>query len=38
MPTELSFFTILLVISGLGGLLLFLCVPTIKRLTASVRL
>ncbi len=32
------FFTILLVISTAGGLVLFLCVPTIKRLTASVRL
>jgi|SRR5579863_3610451 POT family proton-dependent oligopeptide transporter len=38
MPTQLSFFTILLVISAAGGLVLFLCVPTIKRLTASVRL
>jgi POT family proton-dependent oligopeptide transporter len=38
MPTQLSFFTILLVISAVGGLVLFFCVPVIKRLTASVRL
>ncbi len=38
MPTQVSFFAILLVISSVAGLVLFLCVPTIKRLTASVQL
>jgi proton-dependent oligopeptide transporter, POT family len=38
MPSQVSFFSILLAISAVAGLLLFLCVPVIKRLTASVRL
>jgi proton-dependent oligopeptide transporter, POT family len=38
MPTQVSFFAILLVISSVAAVALFLCVPTIKRLTASVQL
>ena len=38
MPSQVSFFSILLVISAAAGALLFFCVPTIKRLTASVQL
>jgi POT family proton-dependent oligopeptide transporter len=36
MPTQVTFFTILIVISAVAGVLLFVCVPALKRLTASV--
>jgi POT family proton-dependent oligopeptide transporter len=38
MPTRVSFFTIPLAIASVAATLLFFFVPTIKRLTASVRL
>jgi len=35
MPSQVAFFTIPLVIAGVAAVLLFVCVPTLKRLTTS---